>query len=167
MNRIIVCCCCMLYRCTRWECEAMVWVKREEMKRPKKLSDDLQASLYVDFNFNSAPQPHHKQLFIPSSLYETRGLEIVDWSLLRTTSNSALKSRGSGGRCGEEEEDRSIVTTIIGVTEEGECSRTFSEIPIIFLIFFLSYVSSFSSCNKSAPPLLLSLLHHSCRRCPV
>ncbi len=111
----------------------MEWVKRE-MKRREKFSDDLQASLYVDFNFDSA-QPHHKQLFIPSSLYETPGLEIVDWSLLRATSNSALKSRGSSRRYGEEEGDRSIVTTT-GATEESECSSFLA--PIIFFFIFLS-----------------------------
>ncbi len=109
----------------------MEWIKRKEMKREEKFSDDLQASLYVDLN-STVHQSDHKKLFIPSSFYETPGLEIVDWRLLRSTSNSALKSK-EGRRRQHGEDDgtsSSSLVTIEGATEKSE----FDCLPIMFFV---------------------------------
>ncbi len=108
----------------RSEAEAMEWLTASEVKHEEKFPDDLQAPLYVDLN-STAHQSDHKKLFIPSSLYETPGIEIVDWGLLRSTSSPVLKSKESrrgqehGNYDGTSSSSSNLITTK-GAAEQSE-----------------------------------------------
>ncbi len=136
----------------------------------KVLMDDLQASLYVDFNVTQPNRyNYHKQLFIPSSLYETPGLEIVDWSILRATVNSTLKSRSS--RADGEDTGLNIVK-IYGATEKSEfviatCSNYYF-CSIVFGVWIISpHPLIVSRESLITHILLLFLQNQSCGYCPV